>query len=237
MEEGVTAEPRARGQLKSLHTPRAIRAGETLRVVGELAVDDANGLSSCTVFTQLRRGNVVLRLNEQKVEIVDGVAPWESELPVSAYWYEGVAVVEVGCYEVDVTDGGVPNRHEVEITSDRIGQVKPPRVELRTLGGDAAVYVNGQPFPAGAYVTEGNLYPEYHQELAQAGIHLYCDWFGASVASDLGHVSPDRYDYSEYDRYFAGILDVDPDAAVFAAHRDYWRAVVAGVASGRAVSV
>ena len=29
---------------------------------------------------------------------------------------------------------------------------------------------------------------------------------------DLGHVAPDRYDYGEFDRYFAAILDVDPQA-------------------------
>ena len=28
----------------------------------------------------------------------------------------------------------------------------------------------------------------------------------------MGHVAPDKYDYSQYDRYFAAILDVDPQA-------------------------
>ncbi len=34
----------------------------------------------------------------------------------------------------------------------------------------------------------------------------------ASRYSDMGHVEPDRYDYAEFDRYFAAILDVDPTA-------------------------
>ena len=212
LEEGVTPEPRGKGKWKSLQVSRSIHAGGILRVSGELTVEDAANLDSCTLFTQLRRGHVVLRLHEQKVSIADGVATWVSELPISAYWYEGTAEVEVGCYEVDVTAGEVPNPLEIQITNDRVGQVRPPKAELRKLGGDPALYVNGQPYPAEAYVTDGNLYPEYHREMAQAGVHLYCDWFGASVVSDLGHIAPDRYDYSEYDRYFAGILDVDPDA-------------------------
>jgi len=55
MEEGVTAEARGSGHLTAVRAPRAVHAGETLRVAGEMAVDDARGLTSCTVFTQLRR--------------------------------------------------------------------------------------------------------------------------------------------------------------------------------------
>jgi hypothetical protein len=84
--------------------------------------------------------------------------------------------------------------------------------ELRRIGGDAAIFVDGKPLPGYMFTFSGGLHPGYHREIAQAGVHLYCDWFGSSVDSDMGHVAPDKYDYSQYDRYFAAILDVDPQA-------------------------
>ena len=130
-------------------------------------------------------------------------------LPLSAYWDPGPATLDVLCYELDMPQ---TFSREINITSDRVGKVKPPVVELRRLAGDATIYVDGRLLPGFAHVSAGGLHPDYHRQIAQAGVHLYLDWFGSSTANDMGHVAPDRYNYAEYDRYFAAILDVDPQA-------------------------
>ncbi len=90
--------------------------------------------------------------------------------------------------------------------------MKPPVAELRLLGGDPAIFIDGQPLAGYAY--SGNLGQggAYQREMGEAGIHLYADWVGPTHNGDLGHVAADRYDYAEFDRYFAAVLDVDPKA-------------------------
>ncbi|PIX40743.1 MAG: hypothetical protein COZ57_25155, partial [Armatimonadetes bacterium CG_4_8_14_3_um_filter_66_20] len=61
-------------------------------------------------------------------------------------------------------------------------------------------------------VINGTRQHEQQAEMARAGVHLFSDWFGSSGASDLGHVTPDRYDYTEFDNYFAEALAADPEA-------------------------
>lgn len=209
--EGVTPEPRGTARI-SIHAPASVRAGETLKISADLAVQTPRQLTTGTVLGQLRRGNSVLRLSHEKVRFSQNPLQLQMEFPISRWWYAGPATLELACYELDPAPGSPPARCQIEITSDREGRAQPPVVELKTLGGDAAIFVNGQPIPSDAYVSEGGLHPEYHRQIARAGIHLYCDWFGTSRASDLGHVAPDRYDYSDFDRYFAAILDIDPQA-------------------------
>ena len=210
--EGVTPEPRGTARLKALRVPASGCAGQSVQVSAELAVEVPQGLTSGSVLVQLRREKTLLRVIPQKMTFSQGMLKLEAELPLSTYWYPGPATVELGGYEFDWAANSEPAQRSIEIVSDRVGRVKPPVVEVRPQGGDAAIFVNGKPFPGDAYVSAGGLCPEYHAEMARAGIHLYCDWFGTSRASDLGHIAPDRYDYAEFDCYFAAILDVDPDA-------------------------
>lgn len=210
--EGVTAEPRTKGRIVAVEVPTAVSGGELLKASARLVVESASERTSGTVLTRLRRGNLTLRLDQQTVDWSSGAAQWEVAMPISAYWYPGPVTLEFHCYDLDIAADAAAARREIEISNDRVGRVSPPRVELRPLGGDPAIFVNDKPFPGSAYVTAGGLHPEYHREIAEAGIHLYCDWFGTSTYSDLGHVEPGRYDYSEYDRYFAEMLDIDPDA-------------------------
>ncbi len=210
--EGVTREPRGTGRVTTLQVPAAVKAGDGLRVNGEILAELDSQLTSCTLLTRLRRGNTSLRLSQQKVDLTSGRGAWSVEFPVSAYWYPGPATVEVDCYELDLAEQNASTQRECTISTERVGRVAPPIVELRPQGGDAAIFVNGEPFPADAFVSAGEFHPEYHQEIAHAGIHLYCDWFGTSHYSDMGHVSKDRYDYAHYDRYFADVLDIDPEA-------------------------
>jgi hypothetical protein len=220
LREGVTVEPRATARLVNLVVPERIAAGKPLPVSAQLEIEPPAGSASSarkewpgerhgTAVVCLRRGDTILRFVERPVRLGEKILAIEAELPISPYWDPGPAVVEVGCYEADPAEGAAASR-PVQITSDRVGTVQPPVAELRRLGGDAAIYLNGRPLPGFLYVSAGALRLDCHREMAQAGVHLYADWFGSSVASDMGHVAADRYDYAEYDRYFAAVLDVDP---------------------------
>ena len=212
LEEGVIAEPRGTAKLVGINVPSTLEAGAKLAVSAAFEASVPPGLTSGTAWIRLGRGSTILRLIEQPVAFSDGRLTLQAELPVSAYWYPGPASVEFGFYELDLAQDSAASRRELQITSKRVGTVRPPVVELRPLGGGPTIHVDGKPIPGYLYVSHGGLHLDYHREIAQAGIHLYGDWFGASTASDMGHVEPDRYDYAEYDRYFAAILDVDPEA-------------------------
>ena len=154
----------------------------------------------------------MLRLVERPVTSVGQDARVQAELPISAYWYPGPAVVEVGCYELDpgrgrridppAADHQRSRRHGAA-AGGRTAPAGRRRGDLRQRAAAARLRLR---------VGTARLHLDYHREIAQAGVHLYADWFGASRSSDMGHVAPDRYDYAEFDRYFAAILDVDPQA-------------------------
>jgi hypothetical protein len=211
LEEGVTSEPRGAAQLLAIDVPGTIEAGKPITVSANFNVETPKGLTSGTAFVRLWRGNTILRVVEQPAALAGGPLEVRAELPVSAFWYPGPATVEFGFYELDLAEGNAARR-ELQITNRRVAAVRPPVVELRRRGGDAAIAVDGKPIPGYAYVSEGVSHLDYHREIAQAGVHLYADWFGTSQSSDMGHIAPDRYDYAEFDRYFAAILDVDPEA-------------------------
>ncbi len=208
-QEGVTAEPRGSARVTSAVAAPSAAAGSELSVSLELDVEPPAETASGTVVLRLRRGDTVLRLVEQSLRFDGRRLSLAASLPLSPYWDAGPAALDVQCYELDLSE---PFCREINLTNSRAGTVQPPVVELRRLGGDATVFVDGRPLPGYAYVSAGGLHLDYHRQLAQAGVHLYCDWFGSSRASDLGHVAPGEYNYAAYDRYFAAILDVDPDA-------------------------
>jgi hypothetical protein len=210
LKEGVTVEPQGTARLVALRVPQTIPAGAAIEVRAELEVRPAPGMTAATLFVRLRRGDTFLRLVEESIRFDRPRVEVCARLPVSAYWYPGPAVVEVGCYELDL--GTQAATATVEIRSDRVGKVRPPVAELRTVGGDPTIFVNGRALAGFFY--SGNQLRDcgYQREMGQAGIHLYADWVGPSHNGDLGHVAPDRYDYAEFDRYFAAVLDVDPQA-------------------------
>ncbi len=219
LHEGVVAEPRGTTRRIQWNVPDKVVAGQPLTVSTELEIEPPKGVTSGSMFLCLRRGSTWLRLAQRPIRLSDKKLHIQVDLPISAYWYPGPAVIEVGCYELDLGES-VVSTHPLQITSDRVGNVRPPAVELRRLGGDAAIFVNGQPLPGFAYVSGGALHLDYHREMAQAGVHLYARWFGASTSSDMGHVAPDRYDYAEFDRYMGtsrrqvALLDVFPNLRI-----------------------
>jgi len=92
------------------------------------------------------------------------------------------------------------------------GTVRPPLAEVKPLGGDPALFVDGRPVAPFMVSINGVRQHEQQAEMGAAGIHLYSDWFGGSGGSDLGHLSPDAYDYAAFDTYFAAALEADPEA-------------------------
>ncbi|MCX6898368.1 MAG: beta-galactosidase [Verrucomicrobia bacterium] len=206
--EGVTVEPQGTAKLKMLRAPKTIEAGGTLSVTAEFEASVSAGLSKGTAFVRLRHGAAVMKLVEQPITFNDKTLTVAVEFPVSRFWNPGKLTVEAGCYELD----SAPALAKVAFTNRRAGTVKPPVCELRPIGGDAAIFVNGKATPGFMYLAAGGLHPDYHRDAAQAGVHLYSDWFGTSRLGDMGHVAPDTYDYGEYDRYFGAILDLDPQA-------------------------
>ncbi len=205
--EGVIAEPRGRASLNSLSVPRSVEAGGSLAISAAFDVTVPEGLSGGTAFLRLRQGEAVMRAVETPVSFAGKTLNVAAEFSVSRYWSPGALTVEAGCYELD----GAVATAQVALANSRIGRVKPPVCELRRVGGDAAVFVNGKPMPGHLFLSrEPHL--ECHREAARAGVHLYSDWFGTSREADMGHVAPDTYDYGAFDRYFSAVLEADPDA-------------------------
>ncbi len=212
LSEGVIPEPRGEARLKRLSVPSTVEAGRPITAVAELEAITPNTPTSASIFVRLRRGKTLLRLVEQPIPAGQQQVEIRVELPTSAYWYPGPTTVEIGSCELELRPGNAAPTADCQVENPRVGSVRPPVTELRPLGGDAAILVNGKPLAGYAYLAAGGLHLDYHREVARAGVHLYCDWFGTSRHSDMGHVAPDRYDYAEFDRYFAAILDVDPQA-------------------------
>lgn len=206
--EGVTVEPLGSANLKSLRVPKTVGAGETLNVSAVFDLSVPDGLTKGTAFLRLLRGAAVVSVKDEPVSFAAGALTVAASFPLSRYWTPGTLTVEAGCYELE----GAAATANVAYTNTRIDQFKPPMCELRPLGGDAAIFVNGAPMPGFLYLVSGGLHTGCHREVSQAGVHLYSDWLGTSRHSDMGHVAPDRYDYGAFDRYFATMLDVDPDA-------------------------
>lgn len=212
LEEGVTAEPRGTARLTELRVPATSQAGQTLRVSARFDCRVPESLTRGTGYVRLRRGSSFLRVHEQPVTLHNGPVALDAEFRLSPYWYAGMLDVEVGIHELDLAPGGKPNRVAVRLQNPAAQTVDFPRVQLWKLGGDPCLMLNGRRTAPFFFASHGGLLLDQHREMAEAGIHLYADWFGTSIWSDLGHVAPDTYDYSEYDRYFASVLEVDPEA-------------------------
>ena len=208
--EGVTVEPQGQGRITQFEAPEVSEAGTPVNVTVRLECEPMPAGSALTAFVRLRSGKSILRLEEQPLERSGTSATLHVSLATSAYWNPGELTVEVGCYEADLQGG--PTTATVQLRNSRAAAVRPPHCRLQPLGGDPAIFVDGRPLAGFMYLVHGGLHLDYHREAAAAGVHLYSDWFGASTWSDLGHVAPDKYDYGEFDRYFAAILDLDPQA-------------------------
>lgn len=206
--EGCTVEPLGTAKLIAVHAPSAVEAGAELNVAAELEISAPEGMTKGTGFVRLWHGEALMKLVEHPVAFSGKTLTIPAKFTASRFWNPGKLRIEAGCYELD----GAQAQAEVAFANPRAGTVKPAVCQLGKIGGDPAIVVNGQPVAGYLYLAAGGLHPDYHREAAQAGVHLYSDWFGTSRSGDMGHVAPDTYDYGEYDRYFAAMLDIDPEA-------------------------
>jgi hypothetical protein len=194
LEEGVTVEPRGQATLTSLQVPATAQAGKPLRVAARFSCQVPEGLTTGTGYVRLRRGGSFLRVHEQPVALRTGAVALNADFGLSPYWYGGPVDVAVGVHELDLTPGSKPARVPVRLDNPGAKAADFPRVQLWKLGHDPCLMLNGQRTAPFVFTSHGGLLLDQHREMAQAGIHLY------------------TYDYAEYDRYFAAILEVDPDA-------------------------
>ncbi len=205
--DGVTEEPR--GSLRSTRVagPQNVTAGSTVRVSATVE-PGPNAPAACTAYLRLMRGAMVIADREVRIDGRKPATQVTATFPTSRYLATGPLSVHAGVYELD----GPAAECAMQFRNRREGVTKPPLVRVRRVGGDPTIVVDGKPLPGMAYLTAaGRRVPE-HAEFARAGIHLYTDWFGSSTEGNLGHVAADRYDYGEFDAYFAEILDADPEA-------------------------
>lgn len=209
--EGVTPEPQGVLRGLKIQAPPRGQAGRPLAVAVELQGEIPPSLTQLRTFLRLRQGQAVYWAQEQSQQAAAGIR-WQAQIPVSRYWRPGLYELEAGAYELAPISSLLSSRQPVQIDNPRLNTIQPARVQLQRRGGDAAIFVNGKPLAGLAGCFHSGDLLRLHQEFAQAGVHLFSDWFGTSISSDLGHIAPDVYDYSLFDRYFTQILDIDPQA-------------------------
>ena len=207
---GLTAEA---GELVSVETSPVVTAGEAIqvRVRATLPPDlkPAQGrLLVWVVATERAWGDAVL-----PVQLKPGAPEWTVQLPTRQRAQPTQLSVRAGLLEVGLSKGGYETeRATVRLENPLAGTVKPPLTEVKPLGGDPALFVDGKPVAPFFVAILGGHQHEQQAELGRAGVHRFSDWFGSSGASDLGHVTLDHYDYTEFDNYFAEALEADPEA-------------------------
>ena len=213
--EGIAEEPLGKMAAPSIQAPRQAQAGDCAEDFSNSpAAGDAAKLDDRpSVPAACARGRCAWR-------------PGAGDRPASAgdRVDRGVSHVEVpvgrrdhgarGCLRTRRSRRGQAGRDlaSIDLQNPRQGTRRPPKVDVRRLAGDPTIHVEGKPLAGMTFlVGDGRRLPQ-HKEFAEAGIHVYSDWFGTSGGGDLGHPAEDRYDYGGFDSYFADLLDTDPDA-------------------------
>jgi hypothetical protein len=210
---GVEAEPRGQVELVSAKFPRRAKAGQMIEVSAEMRVL-APPAGDATGFVYLVSGGAPVAQREWAIPH----AAWASGRPSAG---SGQAVT-LGPVRLKVPRFAAGARLAVWAGADQtdfrgkegdvVGEIevaaseppKPVRAQVRAHRGAPAIFVNGKPSFAMAYLW--GLLPRYHREMAQAGIHVYND------PTPLGDEREGVFDYTGVDAVFARILQADPDA-------------------------
>lgn len=212
-EPGVTLLSTEGGRLVEVTVPESVDAGDKIQVRVEAELPPPNGNQDDRLFVWLVSGERVWADAVVKIDPDQSKGEWAVEIPTLRYSQPTRLSVRAGLLGVELADGGFSRqRAVVRIDNPLLGTRTPPLAEVKQLGGDPALFVNGKPVAPFFAVIGGLNRHDQHAEMGRAGIHLYSDWFGSSGASDLGHVAPDVYDYTEFDNYFSRALEADPDA-------------------------
>jgi hypothetical protein len=204
--DSVTPEPRGEWRTRTLEVEPSATAGRPIRVKAAL-VPAPGAPATVAASVRLLRGGQVIADRDAPLASL-GTTKLDELFPTSRFMPSGDMAVEVDAYELQ----GAPVSAEVALRNPREGVARMPAASVRRARGEPTLVVDGKPMVGMAYLTASGRHPELHSQFARAGIHLYMDWFGGSSAGALGHVAKDRYDYGEFDAYFAEMLDADPQA-------------------------
>lgn len=223
MADEVVREPEGTATLLGLTAPREVSAGKPVRA--EALVAPMPGGGPVRIGLRLMRGAVTVSDHEETVPPGNSPTRVTALFPTSPYQSSGDMRVEVAA--VGARLDGRPTSATIQVRNLREGRVRPPRMTVRRLTGNPTFHMDGKPMVGMAYLTAAGRFPELHRQFSRAGIHLYMDWFGSVSSGSLGQVAPGKYDYSEFDNYFAELLAVDPQA-LFVPHLyvtppDWWQ--------------
>ncbi len=211
--EGITQEPFGTMRTPRVQAPRQTQAGEMLRVsVTFQPLETPPSLATARAYVRLMRGATVLGDREQLIDVRERETVVAAEFPTSRYMSAGAVTVCAGVYELNDSSGTGPALARIDLQNPRQATQRPPQVDVRRLGGDPTIHVEGKPLAGMTFLVGDGRHLARHKEFAEAGIHVYSDWFGTSGAGDLGHRTEDEYDYSGFDAYFVALLDADPEA-------------------------
>ena len=217
-EPGVTRLAAEGGRLTAVTVPESVKAGDAIRVrvTAELPAQDSHRRQrdrGDRLFVWLMSGQGVWADAVVEIDPRQHRGEWTVEIPTLRHSQPTRLSVRAGLLGVELADGGFARqRAVVRLDNPLAGSQTPPRAEVKRHGGDPALFVDGKPVAPFFSVTGGARRHEHHAEKGRAGVHLFSDWFGSSGASDLGHVAPGVYDYTEFDTYFAKALEADPKA-------------------------
>jgi len=206
---GVTRGPKGTLTNPSVQASRNTVAGDAVKVEYSCTVAPPEGINRGTVLFRLMKGSSTSRASLQTVDLAAGKISATHSFATSQYSYGGDFVATAGILELDGPPvPGAP----VTVSNPRVGTVNSPPTRVEQFRGGPALFIQDQPVPLITYVHHGGRVGELHREMADTGIKIYTDWFGASVAGDLGHKEDGSYDYSHYDKYFETVLSSVPDA-------------------------
>ncbi len=215
LSEGVSEEPLGTMEAPSIQAPRQTQAGESLTISVTLRPRETPpNLTRARAYLRLARGTAIVGELEQELDPRQSETVLTAVFPTSIYLSAGAITVRAGVYELDEVGGGRLDRDlaNIDLLNPRQGTRRPPQVDVRRLAGDPTIHVEGTPLTGMTFLVGNGRRLTQHREFAEAGIHVYSDWFGTSGDGDLGHPAEDRYDYGGFDSYFADLLDTDPDA-------------------------
>ena len=212
-EPGVTLLSSEGGRLTAVTVPQSVSAGDAIRVRVSAELPVRNSDCSDRLLVWLMSGKRVWADGVVEIDPQQRKGEWTIEIPTLKYSQPTRLSVRAGLLGLELADGGFGcERAVVQVDNSLAGSRVPPLAEVKRHGGDPVLFVDGKPVAPFFFAVNGISRHEQHAEMGRAGIHLFSDWFGSSGASDLGHVAPDAYDYTEFDNYFAKALAADPDA-------------------------
>ena len=206
---GVEAEPRGRAVEAAVSCPAEVTAGDPIPVTFTCRAEPPEGLTAGTVLLRLMSAGSTVQAQQQAVAFTAAPLQVTYEFPTSRWAYGGELSVRAEVLELD--SEATPTA-PCRLHNPRVGTTAPAQTKVADYRGDPAVYVNGEPRPLITYLHYGGEHGALHRQAAAAGLKVYTDWFGASIAGNLGQVAPGVYDYTSFDQYFVTVLEAVPDA-------------------------